>query len=72
MKTRVLSDVYVAEDKMTSSRCSKICQGYRYSGTETGTECFCGNTLNGNPARLSSALCMRPCGVAVEKPVEVL
>jgi hypothetical protein len=62
IKTRVLSDVYVVDDKMTSSKCSRICQGYRYSGTEIGKECFCGNTMNGNPARVSSAGCMTACG----------
>ena len=60
-RTRVLSDVYVVEDKMTSSRCPKICQDYQYSGTETAKECFCGNTMNGNPTRVSSADCMTAC-----------
>lgn len=59
---RVLSDVYVLDSSMTSSKCSRICQGHRYYGTEIGKECFCGNTVNGNPARVSSAGCMTACG----------
>jgi hypothetical protein len=52
VKTTVLSDVHVTDTKMTMSKCHSICQGYRYSGTEIN-ECFCGNTMNGNPARVS-------------------
>ena len=58
INVRVLSDVYVLDEKMTATKCDKICQGYCYYGTEVGKECFCGNTMNGNPALASPSDCM--------------
>ena len=58
--TRVLADVMVTDAKMTIPKCAKICQSFRYHGLEIGKECFCGNTLRGNPA-LKPSSCTDAC-----------
>lgn len=45
---RVLNGVSrVGDTSMTTEKCSTICKGYKYFGTELGQECFCGNSLGG-------------------------
>lgn len=58
---RVLSDVYVKDDQMDTGKCSRICYGYRYYGVEAGKECWCGNNMNGNPARYVWTQCNTQC-----------
>jgi hypothetical protein len=41
--------------------CATNCQGYSYFGTEYGSECYCGNSLQNNPAQMSDSQCKMVC-----------
>ncbi|XP_053397239.1 uncharacterized protein LOC123551753 isoform X1 [Mercenaria mercenaria] len=45
--SRVLDERKTDFNRNSGKRCKKFCRGhgYRYAGTETGTECFCGNEI---------------------------
>ncbi|ORY79548.1 WSC domain-domain-containing protein [Protomyces lactucae-debilis] len=44
---------------MTNQACSSFCtkKGYKYSGTEYGSECYCGNDLPSCPAGTCDSVC---------------
>lgn len=42
---RALAQKATASDKMTNEACGEFCKGYKYFGTEFGSECYCGSFL---------------------------
>ncbi|XP_053397228.1 uncharacterized protein LOC128556365 isoform X2 [Mercenaria mercenaria] len=60
---RVLSEKLDDSDLNCATRCKRECKklGYRYAGTESGEECFCGKTFNYDPEKLSDADCNIKC-----------
>ncbi|XP_053392186.1 uncharacterized protein LOC123551736 isoform X2 [Mercenaria mercenaria] len=60
---RVLPEQLEDSDFNCASRCKRECEklGYRYAGTESGEECFCGKTFNYDPEKLSDADCNIKC-----------
>ena len=50
VSSRILTDLYTYDQKMTRPKCANICRSYSYYGLEYGAQCFCGNTFRGNPA----------------------
>ncbi|KZO96175.1 glycoside hydrolase family 71 protein [Calocera viscosa TUFC12733] len=58
---RVLSGTSTASSSMSTESCQSYCfsSGYLYAGTESGSTCFCGNSV---PSGLgSSSSCSTPC-----------
>ena len=43
---RDLSGFFVNDSQMTTDKCVSLCRdkGFRYAGTQDGSQCFCGNT----------------------------
>ncbi|KIY62070.1 glycoside hydrolase family 71 protein [Cylindrobasidium torrendii FP15055 ss-10] len=62
---RALTGASFSEGGMTPSRCNTLCAAYTYAGTEYGTECYCGNTIQNNGASgkaIDSSRCDSKCG----------
>ncbi|KAF5341506.1 hypothetical protein D9757_014259 [Collybiopsis confluens] len=47
---RALTGSSYSDKAMTPAKCLTFCRGYKYAGTEYGTQCFCGNSLQNNGA----------------------
>lgn len=60
--TRILSTKVASSSSNTPASCLALCtkSGFKYGGTEYGSECWCGNTLNSPVARPQSD-CNIPC-----------
>ena len=50
-------------NNMSRGLCQGKCEAlqYKYYGVENGTDCFCGNLINGYPPQVSQSLCDIPC-----------
>ncbi|XP_053398178.1 uncharacterized protein LOC128556635 [Mercenaria mercenaria] len=60
---RVLHTKLEYPDLNCAAKCKEECKkmGFRYAGTESGEECFCGNEINQNPDKVPDTECNVPC-----------
>ncbi|KAK4231095.1 WSC domain-containing protein, partial [Podospora fimiseda] len=42
---RVLSGIQKTDSRLTNQGCAGYCVGFKYFGTESGTACYCGQTI---------------------------
>ncbi|KAM7204344.1 putative fungistatic metabolite [Rhypophila sp. PSN 637] len=60
--SRALSEKsYASGTSMTLQSCATFCSGYKYFGTEYGSECYCGNVLHSTSTNVTLAECSMPC-----------
>jgi len=59
---RSLPDDSTAGNGMTLESCASFCSGFDYFGTEYGSQCYCGYSLNAAGVNEPSADCNMPCG----------
>ncbi|KAK2592716.1 hypothetical protein QQS21_009591 [Conoideocrella luteorostrata] len=47
----------------TNKKCQDACAdaGYKYAGTEFGSQCFCGNSIDNGGASIAQNTCNKPC-----------
>lgn len=47
----------------TNKKCQDACAaaGYKYAGTEFGSQCFCGNSIDNNGAAIAATSCNKAC-----------
>lgn len=58
---RALDSLSFTMDNMTNDACKSLCSGYRYYGTEYGSECYCGTRLDNGPEQVPNSACDAPC-----------
>lgn len=59
---RALTDRNLEGAGMTNQLCADFCDGYRFFGTQYGTECYCGNVLNEASEGVEEDECGMVCG----------
>ncbi|ODA84052.1 hypothetical protein RJ55_02570 [Drechmeria coniospora] len=59
---RALEQKATIDKGMTNEACAAFCKGYKYFGTEYGTECYCGSYLTETSQSAPLAECGMPCG----------
>ncbi|KAK1993041.1 WSC domain-containing protein [Colletotrichum falcatum] len=52
---------YASGDNMTLEHCASYCSGYKYFGTEYGSECYCGDFLAASSSEAPLADCAMTC-----------
>ncbi|KAG6009640.1 hypothetical protein E4U21_001704 [Claviceps maximensis] len=62
VSVRALGGIMFANDTMTLEKCAKFCSAYVYWGTEYGSECYCGNSLDKSSAAAPLGECNMVCG----------
>ncbi|KAF5389522.1 hypothetical protein D9757_004225 [Collybiopsis confluens] len=61
---RALTGTSYTDSAMTPAICQSLCVGYKYAGTEYGSECYCGDTFTNNGASgiiVASSNCNSKC-----------
>ncbi|KAI5832076.1 hypothetical protein K523DRAFT_334890 [Schizophyllum commune Tattone D] len=67
---RALTSASYNLGNMTTEYCQSLCRGYKYAGTEYGSECYCGNALSNGAttSTVDSSQCSSACaGNSAEK-----
>ncbi|PHH59323.1 hypothetical protein CDD81_3392 [Ophiocordyceps australis] len=60
--TRALEQKATTSGSMSNEACAAFCAGYKYFGTEYGSECYCGSYVGETSAAAPLAECNMPCG----------
>ncbi|KAL8989440.1 MAG: hypothetical protein Q9177_001676 [Variospora cf. flavescens] len=58
---RALANKQTASDEMTVASCGAFCSDYQYFGIEYRSECFCGNLIGNNAAKVAETDCTMTC-----------
>ncbi|KAI4287646.1 MAG: hypothetical protein L6R35_003099 [Caloplaca aegaea] len=58
---RALANKQTASDEMTVASCGAFCSDYQYFGIEYRSECFCGNLIGNNAAKVAETDCRMTC-----------
>lgn len=64
LQNRILNHAQeIGSSNMSIGSCQGQCQGlgYKYYGLENGSDCYCGNSINGNPSQLPGSQCDMTC-----------
>ncbi|KAI0205412.1 heme peroxidase [Astrocystis sublimbata] len=59
---RALAAKTAVDGAMTLEKCAATCKGFKYFGTEYGTECYCGNDFAKGSVVVASNQCNMECG----------
>jgi hypothetical protein len=58
---RTLNGPYFFDGNMTTSKCSSLCKGSTYFGTEYGGECYCASTIPAQAKEVAAKECSVAC-----------